>query len=949
MRQNLLTFALTLVLAAMATAQTPVGGGFTYQGRLDFSGAPVNDTYDFEFTLWDADAGGNMIGSMLAVDAVAVVDGLITVELDFGVMAFNGDARWLEIALRESAGGGAFTALSPRQPLTATPYALQTRGMVVGESGSVVIHPTINDAIGSNATVSGGSGNVVRQTFGTIGGGEGNVIDDPGSWGTIGGGTANRITGFGSQGNGALVATIGGGDSNEAGDFCATVAGGQRNKAIAVRSTVGGGFDNVASGINSVVAGGGGFSSGSLGNTASGTNSTVPGGASNVAAGDHSFAAGRRAKANHHGAWVWADHTAADFASTAEDQFLIRATGGVGIGTNTPSTELDVDGTVTAGAFVGDGSGLTNLPVMAGVWTESGNDVYYTAGNVGVGTDTPGAALDVIGDIHANGSVFVLGTPQLDQSSESLDAHAIVFGLWQSFTAGLSGPLKTVSIRLDATGTATSATLTVYEGVGTEGTVVSQGEVSLPTGVTAWVDLPVVAMPFVQAGQQYTFEVAANDTIYIGNGRANPYPDGQSNLHPNDATFRTYVALGGTVTAGAFVGDGSGLTNLPVGGVWETNAPNIHYSNGFVGFGTDTPTAPLHVLGGNQTPVAHLRVEVDDTAPHGAFFSLDARAIDGGREYLIFSTGGSADEGRGKLVFKNQTNNKTAITIDPSGDVGLGTVAPTNPLSVAGNADFTGSVGIGTNNPTRGKVDIEGFVSRALGLHAFLGRSGIVGISAGSSPANYSLYASHRIAASSFNAHSDARIKSIVGLSDNNADLNTLMAIEVTDYTMLDKVTNGDQPYKKVIGQQLRDVFPQAVTLSADVVPDIYQPASVEDGWIALATDLEVGDRVRLITDDGASVHEVLEVRADRFRIAKSLEGRIFVYGREVDDFHNVDYEAISMLNVSATQALHRRIEQLQLLQEEKNAEVAALKTVNETLGQRLERLEALVQQTGTR
>ncbi|MCP4551438.1 MAG: hypothetical protein GY834_05235, partial [Bacteroidetes bacterium] len=47
---------------------------------------------------------------------------------------------------------------------------------------------------------------------------------------------------------------------------------------------------------------------------------------------------------------------------------------------------------------------------------------------------------------------------------------------------------------------------------------------------------------------------------------------------------------------------------------------------------------------------------------------------------------------------------------------------------------------------------------------------------------------------------------------------------------------------------------------------------------------------------------------------------KVFVYGREVDDFHTVDYEAISMLNVSATQEQQRIIEAQQ-------TEIEALKT----------------------
>lgn len=84
-------------------------------------------------------------------------------------------------------------------------------------------------------------------------------------------------------------------------------------------------------------------------------------------------------------------------AGNQGDVFVIKNNGNVGIGTYTPSSNLQVVGTVSATAFAGDGSGLTNIPSSSGGWTDGGTNVYTstTTDNVGVGTTTPVAALEV--------------------------------------------------------------------------------------------------------------------------------------------------------------------------------------------------------------------------------------------------------------------------------------------------------------------------------------------------------------------------------------------------------------------------------------------------------------------------------------------------------------------------------------------------------------------------
>jgi Skp family chaperone for outer membrane proteins len=259
-----------------------------------------------------------------------------------------------------------------------------------------------NTASGPVSTVGGGSGNTASGSTSTVGGGASNTASGPVS--TVGGGRENNAVGEastvgGGAGNTAsgLASTVSGGDTNTASGRASTVGGGRLNNAVGddstvggggvntasgVRSTVGGGAGNTASGFHSTVGGGegntasGGASTvgGGANNTASGALSTVSGGQNNCAGGFWSWAGGRRAKVRpaaagsgacsgvgvggtngDQGTFVWADSQDANFVSTGNNQFLVRAQGGMAINTNTPEpgAALTVDGNVrVSGALV---------------------------------------------------------------------------------------------------------------------------------------------------------------------------------------------------------------------------------------------------------------------------------------------------------------------------------------------------------------------------------------------------------------------------------------------------------------------------------------------------------------------------------------------------------------------------------------------------------------------
>ncbi len=118
--------AMTVAVAAVTlprAAAEPMGTSFIYQGQLKMGGVPVDGQADLQFKLYDAETEGTLIDTFGA-SFVDVVDGLFSVELDFGAAEFSGDARWLEIRVEFPSGESNWTTLSPRQPVMAAPYAL---------------------------------------------------------------------------------------------------------------------------------------------------------------------------------------------------------------------------------------------------------------------------------------------------------------------------------------------------------------------------------------------------------------------------------------------------------------------------------------------------------------------------------------------------------------------------------------------------------------------------------------------------------------------------------------------------------------------------------------------------------------------------------------------------------------------------------------------------------
>lgn len=180
---------MVLLIVGQAFAQTT---SFTYQGRLNDAGNPATGVYDLQFRLFDALSSGNQAGPTLTQDDMTVTSGSFSVTLDFGAAAFPGANRWLEISVRPGASAGAFTALSPRQPITPTPYAIKSANATAADTLSAACTGCVTSAqIGS---LPASSGNYIQNTNTQQASSNFNISGNGVIGGTLGIGTGTAIT-----------------------------------------------------------------------------------------------------------------------------------------------------------------------------------------------------------------------------------------------------------------------------------------------------------------------------------------------------------------------------------------------------------------------------------------------------------------------------------------------------------------------------------------------------------------------------------------------------------------------------------------------------------------------------------------------------------------------------------------------------------------------------------
>jgi hypothetical protein len=532
------------------------------------------------------------------------------------------------------------------------------------------------------------------------------------------------------------------------------------------------------------------------------------------------------------------------------------------------------DLSVTTGKLIDRSVTAAKLDSTIGVWTTNGTNVYRTSGNVGIGTSSPGFPLNFASTLGNKIALY-----------------------------GSSGDHFGLGIQ--------SSLMQLYTGT-------SSQDIALGFGSSA----------------AFTENVRFKGNGNVGIGLTAPsqrlHVQGNVLSSPGDwaSGGTAYVYLGDTQNfVSSTQGSGTVLRGLNFVALQASSGTEAlrAVSNGNVGIGTSNPQLKLEV---------------------GLFASGVSQ--NNGLRLGTRNTVGSSSYRYADLRLKSDEAGVYRATIDVNNN---GSAAPTEAFSLrlsGGDATFVRNVtaggqvtsataAVGSNAPTSTGAPLR--VGSISATYSSFGRLTTNGANEGNTTVTgpLSIHTDGAVFCPRVDITSDGRLKDVFGLSFGAEDLLTLSRIEITDFAFRDKVGRGSTAEKKVIAQQVESVFPQAVVSRSGVVPDIYANAFAREGWVMLATDLKQGDRVRLIYPGGEGLHEVLETRGGAFLVGLDANvTEVFVFGREVPDVRSVDYDAIAMLNVSATQELHRRVIALESAAAEKDAEISRLDERLRLIEQRL-------------
>jgi hypothetical protein len=575
------------------------------------------------------------------------------------------------------------------------------------------------------------------------------------------------------------------------------------------------------------------------------------------------------------------------------------------------SVALSSDGTrLAAGAYSNDGGGTDAGHVRVfdwsgSAWTQVGGDIEGEAAG-----DRSGWSIDLSSD----GTRLAVGaTSQFGDDTGYVRVYKEISGTWTQLGADIDGEADgdyfgySVALSSDGTRLAVGAT------DGPSGSDAGYVRVYKESS-GAWTQLGV-DIDGEAGGDNFGRSVAlSSDGTRLAVGAryndANGTDAGHARVFDWDENQSTWTQVGTDIDGDAAVDQFGASVAL--------SSDGTHLA---VGAPDDTGTGYVKVYKESSGSWTQVGVDIDGEANGDGSGTSVALSSNGSRLAVgaFLNDGNGSDAGHVR-VFDNPQYNKQTIK-DMIFEIGGSNVYVDT---------TTGNVGVGTNTPyaklhVQGSSGIVSSASKRYFNHSTNLTADTGSLSGMSIYANDHIVSGKRIISKSGTiTASDRRIKQNIKDVKDDTALNILRLLKPKRYSYRDFVFQGDQPVWGFIAQEVENVLPYAVQTNTSYIPNIYDMATRGGDNLLTFTNfdtsnLESNSFTIQVYDENENAYTLTLKKIIDSKIIqveeKIIDDELFVYGQRVENFKQLQKDAIFTIATSALQEVDKRLQ----IEKEKN------------------------------